>query len=43
MADGKIDIDVIVNDQASESAKKIDDLLKNVGADAGDKAEENIK
>lgn len=43
MADGKIDIDVIVNDQASESAKKIDDLLRNVGADAGDKAEENIK
>ena len=43
MADGKIDIDVIVNDQASESAKKIDDLLKNVGADAGDKAEESIK
>lgn len=43
MADGKIDIDVIVNDQASESAKKIDDLLKNVGADAGNKAEENIK
>ena len=43
MADGRIDIDVIVNDRASESAKKIDELLKGIGEDAGDKASNEIK
>lgn len=43
MADGRIDIDVIVNDQASESAKKIDELLKGIGGNAGDKASTEIK
>lgn len=43
MADGRIDIDVIVNDQASESAKKIDELLKDIGGNAGDKASTEIK
>lgn len=43
MADGRIDIDVIVNDQATESAKKIDEMLKGLGDDAGDQASKSIK
>lgn len=43
MADGHIDIDVIVNDQATESAKKIDEMLKGLGDDAGDQASKSIK
>lgn len=43
MADGRIDIDVVVNDQASDSTKKIDEILKNLGEDAGDKASQEIK
>lgn len=43
MADGRIDIDVIVNDQATESAKKIDEMLKGLGDDAGDQASKSMK
>lgn len=43
MADGRIDIDVIVNDQATESTKKIDEMLKGLGDDAGDQASKSIK
>lgn len=43
MADGRIDIDVIVNDQATESARKIDEMLKGLGDDAGDQASKSIK
>lgn len=43
MADGRIDIDVIVNDQATESAKKIDEMLKGLGDDAGDQVSKSIK
>lgn len=43
MADGRIDIDIIVNDQATESAKKIDEMLKGLGDDAGDQASKSIK
>jgi tape measure domain-containing protein len=43
VADGRIDIDVIVNDQATESAKKIDEMLKGLGDDAGDQASKSIK
>lgn len=43
MADGRIDIDVIVNDQATESTKKIDEMLKDLGDDAGDQASKSIK
>lgn len=44
MADGTVNIDVVLNsDQAKSNAKEVDDLLKNIGEGAGDQAEKNIK
>lgn len=44
MADGTVNIDVVLNsDQAKSNAKEVDDLLKNLGQGAGDQAEKNIK
>ena len=41
-ADGTVNIDVILNDQASEKAKEIDQKLKNIGDNAGEKIDDNL-
>ena len=44
MADGTVNIDVLLNtDSAKGHAKDIDNVLKNIGEGAGNKAEESIK
>lgn len=44
MADGTVNIDVILNSQqAKGNAKELDELLKNVGQGAGDQAEKSLK
>ena len=44
MADGTVNIDVVLNsDQAKSNAKEVDDLLKNMGQGAGEQAENSIK
>lgn len=43
-ADSTVNIDVILHkDQAQQSAKELDQALKDTGKDAGDKAEKNIE
>ena len=42
MADGTVNIDVILNDKASEKAKEIDNTLKQVGGNAGEKIDNQI-
>lgn len=41
-ADGTVNIDVILNDQASEKAKQIDTILKGIGDNAGEKIDDQI-
>lgn len=41
-ADGTVNIDVVLNDQASEKAKQIDTILKGIGDDAGEKIDDQI-
>ena len=44
MADGTVNIDVILNSQqAKGNVKELDELLKNVGQGAGDQAEKSLK
>lgn len=42
MADGTVNIDVILNDKASEKAREIDNTLKQVGGNAGEKIDNQI-
>lgn len=44
MADGTVNIDVVLNsDQAKSNAREVDTLLKSIGKGAGDEAEKSIK
>lgn len=44
MADGTVNIDVVLNsDQAKANSKEVDALLRNMGQGAGEQAEKNIK
>ena len=44
MADGTVNIDVILNSQqAKGNVKELDELLKNVGQGAGDQAEKSLQ